>query len=159
MAKALSEQGEVELARQYAARCYEVSLRGGTEIDRARVELLGTRWPLAGIWCMACRWLVLRACSKRSTYQRGKSGAFAPGWRCSSTLATSTAPSRRTGGWLTDSHTKRFRVRSWLLGYFGSETFENRAFIYRSEAARNRLTSWKGPEESHAVGMESRHDM
>lgn len=52
MAKILSEQGEVELARQYAARCYEVSLRGGTEIDRARVELLGTRWPEFGVWCV-----------------------------------------------------------------------------------------------------------
>jgi tetratricopeptide (TPR) repeat protein len=50
MAKILSQQGEIELARQYASRCYEASLRGGTEIDRARVELLGKHWPEFGVW-------------------------------------------------------------------------------------------------------------
>jgi hypothetical protein len=50
MAKVLSEQGEIELARQYAAKCYQVSIRGGTEIDQARVELLGKHWPEFGVW-------------------------------------------------------------------------------------------------------------
>jgi len=50
MAKILSEQGETKLAKNYAARCYEVSLRGGTEVDRARVELLGKHWPEFGAW-------------------------------------------------------------------------------------------------------------
>ena len=50
LAKILSQQGETELARQYAAKCYEVSLRGGTDIDRARVELLGSHWPEFGRW-------------------------------------------------------------------------------------------------------------
>ena len=50
MAKILSEQGQSELAREYAARCYEVSLRGGTDVDRARVELLGKHWPEFGEW-------------------------------------------------------------------------------------------------------------
>jgi len=50
MAKILSEQGEVEQARQYASRCYQVSVRGATEIDRARVELLGKHWPEFGVW-------------------------------------------------------------------------------------------------------------
>ena len=50
MAKILSGQGEIELARQYASRCYQVSVRGGTETDRARVELLGKRWPEFGVW-------------------------------------------------------------------------------------------------------------
>jgi hypothetical protein len=50
MAKILSLQGETELAKQYAAKCYEVSVRGGTEIDQARVELLGKLWPEFGIW-------------------------------------------------------------------------------------------------------------
>jgi hypothetical protein len=50
MAKILSEQNEIDLVRQYAARCYDVSLRGGTDVDRARVELLGKDWPEFGIW-------------------------------------------------------------------------------------------------------------
>jgi tetratricopeptide (TPR) repeat protein len=50
MAKILSSQGETNAAKDYAARCYEISLRGGSEVDRARVELLGKRWPEFGIW-------------------------------------------------------------------------------------------------------------
>lgn len=50
MAKILSEQGEIERARKYASRRYQVSVRGGTEIDRARVELLGKHWPEFGTW-------------------------------------------------------------------------------------------------------------
>jgi len=55
MAKILSGQGEIELARQYASRCYQVSVRGGTETDRARVELLGKHWPEFGVWPVGSR--------------------------------------------------------------------------------------------------------
>ena len=50
LAKIHSQLGEVALAKEYAARCYDVSLRGGTEIDQACVELLGKHWPEYGEW-------------------------------------------------------------------------------------------------------------
>jgi len=52
MAKILLQQGEFQLAKRYAAKCYEVSIRGGTEIDQARVELLGKHWPEFGVWAV-----------------------------------------------------------------------------------------------------------
>jgi tetratricopeptide (TPR) repeat protein len=45
LAEVLLEQGEAELAREYAKKCYELSVRGGTELDRARIELIVRRWP------------------------------------------------------------------------------------------------------------------
>ena len=45
MAKVLLDQGEARLAREYAAECYEISLRGGTELDRSRIELIVRLWP------------------------------------------------------------------------------------------------------------------
>jgi Tfp pilus assembly protein PilF len=50
MAKILFQEGETDRAKQYASRCYQVSVRGGTEIDRARVELLAKQWPEFGVW-------------------------------------------------------------------------------------------------------------
>lgn len=45
MATILLEQGEGEFAREYAAKCYDISLRGGTELDRSRIELIIRLWP------------------------------------------------------------------------------------------------------------------
>ena len=45
LAKVLSEQGEIELARQYAVRCREAVARSGNEIHQGVLELIAKRWP------------------------------------------------------------------------------------------------------------------
>ena len=48
LARVLAEEEEIDLAEQYASMCYELSARGGTELDRARMELIVKRWPQLG---------------------------------------------------------------------------------------------------------------
>lgn len=45
MARILLEQDEAELALKYATKCYEIRLRGGTELDLSRIELIMKLWP------------------------------------------------------------------------------------------------------------------
>jgi Tfp pilus assembly protein PilF len=45
------EQGEHELARNYARRCHAAILRSGDEIDRGLLDLLAKRWPEIVVPC------------------------------------------------------------------------------------------------------------
>ncbi|HEU5410400.1 MAG TPA: tetratricopeptide repeat protein [Candidatus Acidoferrales bacterium] len=45
LAKVLNEQGEPELAKQYAAKCKEAVVRSGSEIHQAVLDLIAKRWP------------------------------------------------------------------------------------------------------------------
>jgi tetratricopeptide (TPR) repeat protein len=45
LAEALRRQGEAEMARQLAAKCYEISMRDHTEFGRATIELISKHWP------------------------------------------------------------------------------------------------------------------
>lgn len=48
LASVLERLGQTELAKRYASQCYQVSLRGGTDIDRGRIELIARTWPEIG---------------------------------------------------------------------------------------------------------------
>lgn len=45
LADTLSRQGDDELARQYAAKAYNLSLKRGQEGDKHLIERLKKRWP------------------------------------------------------------------------------------------------------------------
>ena len=45
LANVLLEQGEIELARNHAAKCHEAILQSEDEIDRGLLDLIAKRWP------------------------------------------------------------------------------------------------------------------
>ncbi len=45
LAKVLSQQGETELAKQYATKCREAVVHSGSEIHRGVLDLIAKRWP------------------------------------------------------------------------------------------------------------------
>lgn len=45
LAKVLHDQGETELAQQYAAKCKEAVVRSGSEIYQGVLDLIAKRWP------------------------------------------------------------------------------------------------------------------
>ena len=48
LAEVLDRQGEGALAREYALKSYQLSVRRGTELDRAVVESISKQWPEIG---------------------------------------------------------------------------------------------------------------
>jgi hypothetical protein len=45
LADVAKEQGELELAKQYVARCYKALIEGDDFLKRERVETLLKKWP------------------------------------------------------------------------------------------------------------------
>ena len=45
LADVAKEQGELELAREYAVRCYKVLMEGDDFLKGARLETLLKKWP------------------------------------------------------------------------------------------------------------------
>jgi hypothetical protein len=48
LARVLAEQGESELAKSYASRCYEAVLHSDDEMDRGLLDLIVKQWPELG---------------------------------------------------------------------------------------------------------------
>jgi len=45
LARVSAEEGEHDLAKRYAARCYQAVLHSDDEIDRGLLELIAKQWP------------------------------------------------------------------------------------------------------------------
>lgn len=48
LAEVLDRQGEAALAKEYAVKSYQLSVRRDTELDRAVVESISKQWPEIG---------------------------------------------------------------------------------------------------------------